>query len=134
MHVLVTEAKFGDSDRLVERLRRLGCRVSTCHGQSGLCRVLAPGDHCPLDRHEPVDLMVDVRDGCDELTSREFGTVCAIRAEVPLLIVGVDPAVPAVVPAGLQRFARAVSADHLSDAVRDIISSRESHRAGSGAR
>ncbi|MBP2479482.1 hypothetical protein JOF53_008354 [Crossiella equi] len=125
MHVLVTESKFGDADRLVEKLDETGCRVSTCHGQLGPCRVLAPASRCPLDGRGGVDLVVDVRGACEELSAREYGVVCAVRANLPLLIVGTDPAVPAAVPAGLQRWAHAVSADHLLDACRDIV---DSHR------
>ncbi|MBP2471816.1 hypothetical protein JOF53_000688 [Crossiella equi] len=124
MHVLVTESRFGDADQLVERLEGTGCRVSTCHGQLGLCRVLSPGNRCPLDERGPVDLVVDVRNGCEELSAREYGVVCAVRANVPLLIVGTDPDVPAVVPAGLQQWAQAVSAEQLLDACRDHIASR----------
>ncbi|PRX45858.1 hypothetical protein B0I33_1084 [Prauserella shujinwangii] len=106
MHVLVTEARFGDSAETVRRLREDGCRVSTCHTRAGLCKALAPASRCPLDEQAAVDLLVDVRSGDDELTAREFGAVCAVRARVPVAVVDADPDRAPVLPIGLE--ARAV--------------------------
>ncbi|PXY22310.1 hypothetical protein [Prauserella muralis] len=102
MHVLVTEAYFGDSAGTVRRLREAGCRVSTCHTEAGLCKALAPGSRCPLDVLDGVDLLVDVRSVGDELTAREFGTVCAVRARVPVVVVGADPDRRPTLPIGLE--------------------------------
>jgi hypothetical protein len=107
MHVLVTEASFGDSDDMVRRLRDIGCQVSTCHGSAGICRATLGGP-CPLDGPVPVDMIVDVRSAGEELTAREFGAVCAIRSKAPLVIVDADPERIPVVPAGLEQLATAV--------------------------
>ncbi|MFI5589487.1 hypothetical protein ACIA5G_30850 [Amycolatopsis sp. NPDC051758] len=103
MHVLLTEASFGDAEFLVQPLRDTGCLVSRCHSRAGLCRALAPGGRCPLD--EPFaqpDLVVDVRGQGAELTAREFGVVCAIRDNVPVALVSPDPDVRAEIPPGLE--------------------------------
>ncbi|MBN9743229.1 hypothetical protein DMP23_19325 [Amycolatopsis sp. A1MSW2902] len=103
MHVLLTEAKFGDCDALSKPLRDNGCRVSRCHAREGICLALAPGSSCPLDdRADPPVLAVDVRDAGDELTAREFGVVCALRKQVPVAIVPPKPGLPAAAPAGLE--------------------------------
>jgi hypothetical protein len=102
MHVLLTEAKFGDADPLYEPLRDTGSRVSRCHWRGGVCRALAPALTCPLDdAADPPTLVVDVRDGGAEVTAREFGIVCALRAQVPVVLVPSVPGVPATAPAGL---------------------------------
>jgi hypothetical protein len=107
MHVLVTEAQFGDGDRLARRLREFGIRVTTCHDRVGFCQALVPGGRCPLDDLAgPVDVVVDVRGPGEELTAREYGAVCAVRAGRPLWIVGPDPDAPAAVPVALRDLAR----------------------------
>ncbi|MCP2259104.1 hypothetical protein LX15_002805 [Streptoalloteichus tenebrarius] len=117
MRVLVTEAAFGDSDEVVRRLRSLGCRVSTCHGSTGFCRALSPGGRCPLDTPgEPVDLVVDVRAGDEELTTREYGAVCAVRARRPLVVVPADRDVPVRAPAAVRSWAAEASLPQLLDA------------------
>ena len=61
MHVLVTEARFGDSDRLVARLRELGIRVTGCHDRVQQCRALVPGQRCPVDDFvDPIDWQPDL--------------------------------------------------------------------------
>lgn len=97
MHVLITETLFGDADRLAGRLREAGCRVSRCHSGAGVCQALAPGGRCPLDGPEPVDLVVDVRTPVTELTAREYGVVCGIRARVrtaAVSVTGIRPYLP----------------------------------------
>jgi hypothetical protein len=114
MHVLLTEASFGDADFLVQPLRDAGCLVSRCHTRSGLCRALAPGSRCPLD--EPFaqpDLVVDVRGQVGELTAREFGVVCGVRDHVPVALVSPDPDVPAAIPAGLEQRVTVIDVDGL---------------------
>jgi len=114
MHVLVTEAQFGNADRIVRRLRDHGVRVSSCHDRVGYCRALPPGGRCPLDEiTDPVDLVVDVRGGGDELTVREYGVVCAARAMRDVVVVPAEPATPASVPVGLRGIATAVEEDEL---------------------
>jgi hypothetical protein len=107
MHVLLTEAQFGDGDRLAQRLRELGVRVTLCHDRVGYCQVLRPGGRCPLDGFtDLVNAVVDVRGAGAELTAREYGAVCAVRAGRPVWIVGTDPDGPVVVPAALHDVAR----------------------------
>ncbi|GAA1025356.1 MULTISPECIES: hypothetical protein [Amycolatopsis] len=102
MHVLLTEAKFGDCDAFRRPLRDNGCRVSRCHSREGCCLALAPGTSCPLDdRADPPVLAVDVRGTGDEITAREFGIVCALRALVPVALVPPESGLPVTVPAGL---------------------------------
>lgn len=114
MHVLLTEASFGDADFLVQPLRDAGCLVSRCHSRAGLCRALAVGGHCPLD--EPFaqpDLVVDVRGQEAGLTAREFGVVCAVRDHVPVALVSPDPDVRAEVPPGLENRVTVIDVDGL---------------------
>jgi hypothetical protein len=121
MHVLVTEAAFGESAPVVDALRRASHQVSACHDGSGVCQALRSGRHCPLDSGEPVDLMVDVRGQESELTAREFGVVCAIRDQVPVAVVGVDPLVPPTVPAGLRPWVTVATVAGLLRACRDAV-------------
>jgi hypothetical protein len=123
MHVLITETLFGDADRLAERLREVGCRVSRCHGAAGICQALAPGGRCPLDGPEPVDLVVDVRTPVGELTAREFGIVCGIRAGVRAAAVSVTGIRP-YLPPGLAGRATATTEDDLIRACRDAALAR----------
>lgn len=116
MHVLVTEANFGDSARVLPRLRDLGCRVSTCHTATGLCRALEPGSRCPLDEPGGVDLLVDVRSVGEELTAREFGAVCAVRARVPAAVTDADAGRVPTVPVGLENHVAPVTGDRLAAA------------------
>ncbi|MGW5055040.1 MULTISPECIES: hypothetical protein [unclassified Actinokineospora] len=117
-HVLLTEARFGDAGPVAARLRAAGARVSTCHADAGLCRALAPGSRCPLDtRTDPVDLFVDVRGADDELTTREYGVVCALRANRPVFVVEADPLVAATAPVGLAARVTVTSVDRLADAL-----------------
>ncbi|GAB3147562.1 hypothetical protein GCM10027258_41150 [Amycolatopsis stemonae] len=114
MHVLLTEASFGDADFLVQPLRDAGCLVSRCHTRAGVCRALAVGGRCPLD--EPFaqpDLLVDVRGRTGDLTAREYGVVCAVRDHVPVALVSPDPDVPAEVPAGLENRVTVIDVDGL---------------------
>lgn len=131
MHVLVTEARFGAADRIVERLRESGVRVSTCHDRVGYCRALGPGRRCPLDDiTDPVDLVVDVRGVGEELTAREFGVVCGVRAMRGVFVVPADPGLAPVVPAGLRTFATGVTEDELIEACQQAEQTRAAARAG----
>ena len=123
MHVLITETLFGDADRLATRLRETGCRVSRCHGTAGVCQALAPGGRCPLDGPEPVDLVVDVRTPLDELTAREFGVICGIRARVPAAAVSVTGIRPHL-PPGLSGRVAATTEEELIRACRDTAPAR----------
>jgi hypothetical protein len=135
MHVLVTESAFGEAARLIASLRGLGCQVSTCHGTVGICRAFAPGDRCPLDGGRPVDLVVDVRDQSGQFTAREYGVVCGTRARLPVVVVGGDPGVPVVVPAGLEGRVTDTTADNLLSACGEAVTLRRGTvpgRAGGG--
>ncbi|WP_199434663.1 hypothetical protein [Qaidamihabitans albus] len=114
MHVLVTEARFGDAAATARELREFGCEVSTCHTEIGLCKALAPGSRCPLDLVAGVDLMVDVRSADEVLTAREFGTVCAVRARVPVVVVDADPDRWPTLPIGLENRAAAIRGRRLA--------------------
>lgn len=117
MHVLITETLFGDADEVAELLHGAGCHISRCHERAGICRALAPGRRCPLDDGDPVDLVVDVRAPLPELTAREYGAVCAVRARIPLVVVSTTDGEP-VVPDGLAHWAAAVTQDDLVAACR----------------
>lgn len=117
MHVLITEARFGDAEEVAELLHDAGCHLTRCHDRVGICRALAPGRHCPLDNRDPIDLVVDVRAPLPDLTAREFGAVCAVRARIPLAVVSATDELP-VVPPGLERWAAAVTRTELLDACR----------------
>ncbi len=116
MHVLVTESSFGEAAWLAASLRASGCQVSTCHSTVGICRAFAPGDRCPLDGGRPVDLVADVRDQSEQLTAREYGVVCGTRARLPVVLVSADPAVPVLVPPGLESRVIGTTTDRLLSA------------------
>lgn len=113
MHVLLTEQRFGDADAVVESLREIGCRVSRCHVETGLCRALAPGRRCPFDEPEPPDLVVDVRGFDESLGTREYGVVCGIRQNRAVVLVEPSPGVPVSAPAGMESWVTVTSAEKL---------------------
>jgi hypothetical protein len=118
-HILVTEAHVGAGERLAQRLRDLGVRVSTCHDRVGSCRVLRQAGRCPIDASsDPVDLVVHVRGASEELTASEYGLMCAVQAMRNVVIVCADPASPAVVPVGLRGRATATAEEQLIEACR----------------
>nr|WP_052393787.1 hypothetical protein [Kutzneria sp. 744] len=121
MHILVTESAPGASRRLVGRLRELGCRVSACHDSSTVCRAVAPGGGCPLDGAEPAGIVVDVRDGAGELTAREYGVVCGVRARRQVVFVDVDEDRRAAVPTGMNPHMTAVQMPALVQACADAL-------------
>jgi hypothetical protein len=94
MDILVTEAEPGDATELVERLAAAGHRVATCH-RPGLARCvgLEAAGGCPLTPGR-TDVVVDVRRRPVGFTERELGALCAVRADVPLVVVGPTPAEP----------------------------------------
>lgn len=121
MHILVTESKVGASDRLAHRLRELGCRVSTCHDGLTACRAVAPGGGCPLDGADPAGVVVDVRDGDGDLTAREFGAVCGVRARRQVVFVDVDEDRAGSVPTGMNPHMAAVHVPALLRACADAL-------------
>ena len=127
MHLLVTESRAGCSARLVARLRELGCRVSTCHDSPTACRAVTPGGGCPLDGMDPAGIVVDVRDGDGELTAREFGVVCGVRARRQVVFVDVDEDRQAAVPRGMNPHMTCV---HMAALVRACADALNTERAG----
>jgi len=121
MRVLVTEAMFDESRAVVTALRDLGCRVSPCHGRSGVCRALAPGGICPLDEDDRPDLAVDVRAAEPGLTAREFGVVCALRARVPVVMTTAGNTDAPIVPPGFEHRVAACSPEDLFDACQGFL-------------
>lgn len=118
MHVLITEAQFGDAERIGRRLREMGVRVSTCHERVGYCRALRPGGRCPLDAFtDPVELVVDVRGVGAELTIREYGVACALRAMRDVVVVPAEPELPVTVPAGLSEVVTGITEQELVEVI-----------------
>jgi hypothetical protein len=122
MRVLVTEQHPGQSKDLAQRLRYLGCTVSTCHGDTtDICNGAVPGG-CPLEGRWPADLVIDVR-GEVEFTAREYGAVCGVRAGLPVVLTGLDWQDKPPVPDGLRPRVSAVRQNALLagcvDALRD---------------
>lgn len=122
MHVLVTEQNPGQATELARRLRYLGCTVSTCHDNTtDICNGVVPGG-CPLEGRRPADLVITVR-GERELTAREYGAVCGVRAGLPVVLTGLDWQDKPPVPDGLRSRATAVRQNALLigcvDALRD---------------
>lgn len=92
--ILVTEANPGDGDAVIQRLGTSGHRVHRCHPEpaSGAaasdprCVAWHPGGSCPLITAD-ISLVVDARTHGPE-TPREQGAMCAILANVPLVVCG----------------------------------------------
>ncbi|MFC7615409.1 hypothetical protein ACFQV2_19785 [Actinokineospora soli] len=61
--------------------------------------------------------MVDVRGADEELTIREYGVVCGLRAGRPVFVVEGDPLVPPVAPVGLASRVTVTSVDRLAGAI-----------------
>jgi hypothetical protein len=131
MHVLVTEARFGIADRIIRRLNEIDIRVSTCHDRAGYCRVLQPGGHCPLDAiTDPVDLVVDVRGAGEQLTIREYGVICAVRAMRQVKILPSERGMPVTVPSGLRDLTTTLTEDQLVAACRQGLLTQIAARSG----
>lgn len=90
MRVLVVEDSIGSSIDIVLDLVEAGHRVVRCQpigAELNPCAGLsAAGANCPLD--DPVDVVVQVHDGSEDLTLRELGVVCAGRKGIPIVNVG----------------------------------------------
>lgn len=84
-------APFEDVDRVLEEA---GVTIARCHvdGESAFpCAGLVTGA-CPLDGEQGVDVAVDVRQHpWPNPTARELGVTCALRSDVPLVVVGRSP-------------------------------------------
>ena len=94
MRVLLTESAPGASAEAESRLREAGYDISFCHpdhrADEDGCVVLRGIGHCPLRTDADIAVVVDVRspDAPAEPTAREFGTCCAVRNHVPLVVAG----------------------------------------------
>lgn len=124
MRILLTEATFDVSREIADVLRELGCRVSPCHVRSGVCRALAPGGTCPLDEEDRPDLAVDVRGTEPDLTSREFGVVCALRERVPVVMTTTGGTGGPAVPPGFEHRVTACPPEDLFEACRGFLRTR----------
>jgi len=99
LDVMIIESRPGAAASAVHALEAAGHRIRRCHDEDSTgfpCRgLIDPGD-CPLAAH--ADLALLVRDGvASGPTAFEQGTMCAIRAGVPLVEVGpaaLDPYEP----------------------------------------
>ena len=88
MRVLVVEDRIGESIDLILDLVEAGHNVVRCQPMGATaepCTGLTGGT-CPLDA--PVDVVVQVHDGGEDLTLRELGLVCAGRVGIPIVNVG----------------------------------------------
>jgi hypothetical protein len=98
MRILLTESSPGAGDEAERVLRAAGYDISFCHPEHDAdgdgCVVLRGVGHCPLRTDEDIRLVVDARsDDAPVLpTAREFGSCCAVRKGVPLVVTG--PAAP----------------------------------------
>lgn len=92
MKILVMESDPHAADDAVAALRRAGHAVATCFEQGlgdGLCRAMLAGDRCPFDAGG-VEVALVVREHAWPTSRpRERGVVCALRADVPVVVAGV---------------------------------------------
>jgi hypothetical protein len=91
MDVLVTEAALGDARDVVEALNARGHHVHRCvtdEAETPLCMRFAADGDCPLDG--PIAVTVDVRQrDRDRLTPLEYGAVCSLQRQIPVVLAGV---------------------------------------------
>ncbi len=91
MRVLVVERKAGLGDGVVAQLDATGHEVVRCHAPGAPafpCNALIEGEACPLDHHA-VDVAMAIRgDEGGPTTEDEDGVRCAIRRQVPVMLVG----------------------------------------------
>lgn len=93
MRILVTEAQRGDGRMVGALLAIEGHHMSFCHEpgeQAGPCVGMAPGGRCPL-LAESIDAVVDVRLEGGQMSTREFGALCAAQSGTPLVVAGSVP-------------------------------------------
>lgn len=92
LRILATESRPGDCDAAAAELAGLGHVVHRCHpvgtrAAEPVCTAWQPGSRCPLMSHT-VDVVVDVRSAPGPTTPREQGAMCALLANVPLVVSG----------------------------------------------
>ncbi|NUR59541.1 MAG: hypothetical protein HOV87_12870 [Catenulispora sp.] len=94
MRILLTESAPGAADEAERLLRAAGYDISFCHpgheADGDGCVVLRGIGHCPLRTDDDIRLVVDARSGDAPVlpTQREFGSCCAVRGNVPLVVTG----------------------------------------------
>lgn len=136
MRVLLTESAPGAAGESEQRLRDAGYDLSFCHpdqrADEDECVVFRGIGHCPLRTDPDIGVVVDVRaaDAPAMSTAREFGTCCALRNHVPLVVAGPAPAdrfpwsdaavlcTPEEVPGVCERLTRPVDEEIARDAER----------------
>lgn len=92
MDVLLTQAARGDARLVGKALSARGHRVHRCvtdDSETPLCMRFAADGECPLDG--PIAVTVDVRGRDRErLTPLEYGAVCSLQRQVPVVLAGVS--------------------------------------------
>lgn len=94
MRILLTESTPGAAAEAEKLLREAGYDISFCHPghevDGDACVVLRGIGHCPLRTDDDIRLVVDARseDAPVLPTAREFGSCCAVRKNVPLVVTG----------------------------------------------
>lgn len=94
MRVLLTESALGAADEAEKRLREAGYDISFCHPDHRVdddgCALLRDIGRCPLHTDRDIGLVIDARaaDAPRLPTAREFGSCCALRNHVPLVVAG----------------------------------------------
>ncbi len=89
--VLVVGTDDWAIEQTVPTLEQHGCEVLRCHepGEPAFpCNALIPGRTCPLDIGFEVVVNVRAR-ALGTLSQGEFGVVCALHNEIPLVVAGV---------------------------------------------
>lgn len=100
-----------------------GYRVLRCHepGQAAFpCDALVPGRTCPLDAGAEVAVTSRARP-IDTPTAAEMGVVCALHAQLPLVITGISRGAP------FAPWAAEIVPDRgdLADVVADVVAEQD---------
>ncbi|TMR92414.1 hypothetical protein [Nonomuraea basaltis] len=95
MRILMTESDPSGGAVAGALLALEGHEVAYCHppgaaASAAPCAGMVPGGRCPLADGD-MDLLVDVRLAPGPFTLREAGVMCALRAQVPVLVAGPTP-------------------------------------------
>ncbi|NUW39495.1 hypothetical protein [Nonomuraea rhodomycinica] len=95
MRIVMTESDPSGGAVAGALLTLEGHDVAYCHppgaeASAAPCGGMAPGGRCPL-ADGGADLLVDVRLAPGPFTLREAGVMCALRAQVPVLVAGPPP-------------------------------------------
>lgn len=112
MRVLVVEDEIATSTEVILDLVDAGHRVVRCQpvgGEVTPCAGLtASGAQCPLET--PVDVVVQVHGGREDLTMRELGVICGGRQGARIVNVGPAPSRVASVATTPDRLAEELAA------------------------